>query len=154
MRQAPTHVRQVIEPVVTALGYELVGVEYASQGRAPVLRIYIDSADGISLDDCQRVSHQVSGVLDVENPIQGRYDLEVSSPGLDRPLFNAQDFARFAGQRAKIQLHAPLNGRRNFTGVLHGVRDDCVVIEDSGAEFALPLSGIDKARLAPEWGKE
>src|SRR3990172_7209221 len=151
MRQAPVHLQGLVEPAVTALGYELVGIEYAPQGRGSLLRIYIDSEHGIGVDDCQRVSHQVSGVLDVENPIQGHYVLEVSSPGLDRPLFNAQQFARFIGQRAKIRLNAPLNGQRNFVGELRAVNEGHVVIAVEGVELALPLADINKARLVPEY---
>lgn len=150
MRRAPLHLQQLIEPAITALGYELVGVEYASQGRGAVLRVYIDSANGISVEDCRRVSHQVSGVLDVEDPIAGRYDLEVSSPGLARPLFGAQDFTRFTGHPVKIRLQVPLNGRRNFTGTLAGMEDGRVVITEDGQEVSLPLADIDRAHLVPE----
>jgi len=149
MRHAPAHLQQLIQPAINALGYELLGIEYAPQGRGSLLRIYIDSPQGVGVDDCQRVSHQVSGVLDVEDPIQGRYTLEVSSPGLDRPLFSAQDFARFSGQSAKVRLTMPVNGQRNFTGVLQGVRDGQVLIEQDGVQVALPLNDIDKARLVP-----
>ncbi len=150
MRRTPVHLQQLLEPPVQALGYELVGIEYISQGRGAVLRIYIDSPAGISADDCQRVSHQVSGVLDVEDPIQGRYDLEISSPGLDRPLFTAQHFARYVGHKAKVRLGVPMNGRRNFSGVLQGVQADAVLINDEGVEFSLPLGAIDKANLVPD----
>ena len=91
----------------------------------------------------------MSGVLDVEDPIKGQYALEVSSPGLERPLFGKEQFARFVGQRAKVRLHTPLNGRRNFTGTLAGVRDEQIVIVEDGNEFALPFGSIDKAQLAP-----
>ena len=150
MRQAPLHLRQLVEPAVTTLGYELVGVEYASQGHGSTLRVYIDSADGISAEDCQRVSHQLSGVLDVEDPIKGRYALEISSPGLDRPLFTLQQFTQFVGHRIKLRLNAPLNGQRNFAGLLMGVSDAHVLIKDAESEFELPLDNIDKARLVPD----
>lgn len=150
MSKNAARLQDLIEPVVTALGYELVGVVYVPQGRHSLLRVYIDSAVGITLDDCERVSHQVSGVLDVEDPVTGQYQLEVSSPGLDRPLFSVEHFVRFTGRCAKLRLHTPLNGRRNFTGVLSGVRDGQVVIVDDGAEFALPFESIDKAQLVPE----
>lgn len=150
MRQAPAHVQALLAPVIQALGYELVGIEYLSQGRGAVLRVYIDSPTGISADDCKRVSHQVSGVLDVEDPIAGSYDLEVSSPGLDRPLFTAEQFARFVGHKARIRLSVPLDGRRNFSGVLEGVEDNAVLVEEDGVQFCLSLSAIDKARLVPD----
>ncbi|MDP1707819.1 MAG: ribosome maturation factor RimP [Gammaproteobacteria bacterium] len=155
MRKDSARLQDIIAPVVTALGYELVGVVHVPQGRHSLLRVYIDcvgdDATGITLEDCERVSHQVSGVLDVEDPIKGQYALEVSSPGLERPLFSKEQFARFAGQRAKVRLHTPLNGRRNFTGMLAGVRDEQVVIVEDGVEFALPVGSIDKAQLAPDY---
>lgn len=150
MPRSTGHLQQLIEPGVTALGYELVGVEYTTQGRGSVLRVYIDSEQGISAEDCQRVSHQVSGVLDVEDPIRGAYTLEISSPGLDRPLFTAGHFLHFTGSRAKIRLRQPLEGRRNFSGILRGVQGEQVLIEDEGVEFSLPLANIDKARLTLE----
>lgn len=150
MRQAPLHLRQLIEPAVTALGYELVGVEYAAQGRGSTLRVYIDSANGISAADCQRVSHQVSGVLDVEDPIKGHYALEISSPGLDRPLFTLEQFEQFVGHKIKLRLNVPLDGQRNFVGLLLGVNDAHVTIKEDDKDFSLPVDNIDKARLVPE----
>jgi ribosome maturation factor RimP len=144
---------QLIEPAVRALGYELVGVEYMPQGRHSLLRIYIDSPHGIGLEDCEKVSHQVSGVLDVEDPIHGHYDLEVSSPGLDRPLFSPEHFVKHAGSMVKIRLQTPVNGQRNFTGVLQGMRGTDVVIVSEGVEVLLPYSAIAKARLEPEYFK-
>lgn len=141
----------VIEPAVTALGYELVGVEHLSQGRHSVLRIYIDREDGVTVDDCARVSHQVSGALDVEDPIKGQYTLEVSSPGLDRPLFTIDHYRRFAGELAEIRLAAPRDGRRKFKGILRGVEGDAVIIEVEGEAVALPLNEIEKAHLVHEW---
>lgn len=143
----------LIEPVVSALGYELVGIEHLSQGRRSLLRLYIDSEQGITLDDCERVSHQVSGVLDVEEPLRGDYTLEVSSPGLDRPLFKPEHYARFVGHRVRLRLHAPLNGRRNYSGVIEGVAgDDVLTLEtDDDGRLELPLRDIDKANLVPEF---
>ncbi len=154
MRKDSARLQELIAPLVAALGCELVGVVHVPQGRHSLLRVYIDSAAGITLDDCERVSHQISGVLDVEDPIRGQYVLEVSSPGLERPLFGKEQFARFAGQRAKVRLHTPLNGRRNFTGMLAGMRDGQVVIVEDGAEFALPFENIDKAQLVPEYSSK
>jgi len=150
MRQAPANIQVLIEPAVTALGYELVGAEYLSQGRHSLLRIYIDSDDGITLEDCERVSHQVSGILDVEDAIQGHYSLEVSSPGLDRPLFTLDHFKRFIGKQAKIKLSAPIDGRRKFNGVIRAVKESLVVLEMDAEEFELPFSAIEKANLVPE----
>jgi ribosome maturation factor RimP len=150
MRQDTSNLRTLIEPVVTGLGYELVGVEYQGGGKSGLLRIYIDREGGVTVDDCQRVSYQVSGLLDVEDPLPGSYTLEVSSPGLDRPLFLPEHFVRFAGHKVRIRLAIPLEGRRKFTGVLRGVQDEGVVLEEDGAELILPLDQIDQARLVPE----
>ncbi|HQU16388.1 MAG: ribosome maturation factor RimP [Gammaproteobacteria bacterium] len=150
MRGATNDLQQLLEPVVGTMGYELLGVEVHPHGGGTLLRLYIDQTTGITLRDCQRVSEQVSGVLDVEEPIVGHYVLEVSSPGVDRPLFNAPQFARHAGSRVRIQVEAALDGRRKFTGRLLGMRDDQVVIEEDGNEIGIPLEQIEKARLVPE----
>jgi len=138
---------RIIEPAINGLGYELVELEF--QGK--VLRLYIDQAQGVTLDDCEKVSRQVSAVLDVADPIPGTYNLEVSSPGLDRPLRRSADFAARTGQRARIELALPLNGRRRFSGTLRGLEKDEVLIEVDGAVFRLPMAQISKARLAPEF---
>jgi ribosome maturation factor RimP len=148
--QAPAEWREIIEPVVAGLGYELVGVEYHSAGRHGLLRVYIDMEGGVTVDDCARVSHQVSGVLDVEDFIRGRYTLEVSSPGLDRPLFTVADFDRFRGRDVRIRLDAPLDGRRKFSGRLVGTENGCVRIQMDEGEFSLPLVRIEQARLIPD----
>ena len=152
MRQDPLHIGDMLEPGIRSLGYELVGVEYQSGGKGGgLLRVYIDSADGISADDCQKVSYQVSGVLDVEDPISGHYTLEISSPGLDRLLFRPEDFERFAGQQVKLRAASPVNGRRNFKGRLVGMRDGQVVIEQDDGEVSLAYEQVDQARLVPEY---
>lgn len=134
------------------MGYELVGVEYAQMGpRSAVLRVYIDHVEGITLDDCAAVSHQLSGVLDVEDPLPGHYDLEVSSPGLDRPLFDIEQFQRFVGARVRVRLAVKIGGRRNFEGVLRGADADGVRLEIDGEAHILPLDRIDSARLVPEF---
>ncbi len=149
MAQSTTNLAQLIEPVVTALGYELVAVEHRRGTRSGLLRVYIDSPDGIGVDDCSRVSHQLSGVLDVEEPIAGQYTLEVSSPGLDRLLVKPQDYERFAGQMVKVRLHALLEGRRRLVGVLKGMEQDQVIIEEEGKEWRLALHDIEQTRLVP-----
>ena len=151
MRQAPAKVQALVEPVVSSLGYELVGVEFLMQGRSGLLRVYIDAEDGITLDDCQRVSHQLSGVLDVEDIIKGQYQLEISSPGLDRPLFTKEHFERFTGHMAKLKLTVPLNGQRKFRGTLKGVENDQLKLDVDGEEILLPLNTVDKANLIPEF---
>lgn len=143
-------VEQLIEPVMVALGYEFVGIEFSPQGRQSLLRIYIDSPTGISVDDCERVSRQVSAVLDVEDPIQSQYRLEVSSPGLDRPLFTLEQYRRFVGKTIKLRLVAPKQGRRNFSGMLKSVDNESVLVEQDGEDLVLPFGQIDKAHLVPE----
>jgi len=103
----------------------------------------------VNVDDCERASRQISGVLDVDDPIPGQYMLEVSSPGLDRPLFTAEHFQRFSGSRVKLRVSPPLDGRRNFSGVLVGMRDDAVVVVQDDEEVAVPLQYIEQARLVP-----
>ena len=139
----------MIEPAVSALGYELLGVEHHAAPRRSLLRVYIDSEAGIGIDDCERVSYQVSGILDVEDPVAGAYDLEVSSPGADRPLFEPSHFERYRGSQVRIRLDWPLDGRRSFRGVLRGCRDGNVLVDVDGAECALPLSQVGTARLVP-----
>jgi ribosome maturation factor RimP len=152
MRQDPLQIGDMLEPGIRSLGYELVGVEYQSGGRGGgLLRVYIDSADGITADDCQKVSYQVSGVLDVEDPIPGHYTLEVSSPGLDRMLFRPEDFERFAGQLVRLRAASPIDGRRNFKGRLVGLRDGRVVIEQDDGKVSLAYEQVDQARLVPEY---
>lgn len=139
----------ILAPVVEALGYQCWGIEFISQGRHSLLRIYIDKEDGILVDDCEIVSRQVSGVLDVEDPISSEYTLEVSSPGMDRPLFSIEQFAAHAGQQVKIKLRSPFEGRRNFQGVLRGVEEQDVVVQVDSNEYLLPIDLIDKANIIP-----
>ena len=143
-----TRIAELIQPTVEALGVELWGVEYLIQGKYSVLRVYIDRQDeGVTIDDCERVSRQVSGILDVEDPIPGEYTLEVSSPGMDRPLFHLEQFARFAGEPASVRLRTPVEGRRKFKGVIQSVSDDSVTLLVDGKEYQLPAVAIDKANL-------
>ena len=142
---------ELIEPSVTALGFELWGIEYLVQGAHSVLRIYIDSKDGITVDDCAKVSHQVSGVLDVEEPISGHYNLEVSSPGMDRPLFTLEQFAAWAGHQVQLRLRVPFEGRRKFKGLLNGVEGDEVLLVVDKEEYLLPIDLIDRANIVPQF---
>lgn len=151
MRQDPFNLRDLLEPAVTALGCELVGIEYHPSGQHSLLRVYIDKPDGVTVDDCSAVSYQVSGLLDVEDPVPGHYTLEVSSPGLDRPLFQAHDFERFAGREIKVRMRFPVAGQRNFRGLLQGLQEQQVVIvEQDGKRVGLPLEQIEQARLVPD----
>ncbi|GMQ96634.1 MAG: ribosome maturation factor RimP [Gammaproteobacteria bacterium] len=139
-----------LRPVVETMGCEAVGLELKGSGRHQVLRLYIDRPDGVTLDDCTNVSHQVSALLDVEDPIPGQYVLEVSSPGLDRPLFTADDFIRFAGHQARVELSMPMDGRRRYKGELCGVEGDKVILFCEGARAQLPIAKITHARLVPD----
>lgn len=141
-------VSDLIRPTVTALGLELWGVEHVVQGRFSVLRVYIDKGgDGVTIDDCEKVSRQISGIFDVEDPIAGEYTLEVSSPGMDRPLFELGQFERYVGSVVTVRLRSPLEGRRKFKGVIQKVEVDAVRLLVDDKEFVLPASTIDKANL-------
>ena len=140
-------IEQLVEGPIVSLGYMLVGIEYVKNGQDTVLRIYIDSDQGISIEDCERVSHQVNGILEVEDPINSAYSLEVSSPGFDRPLFKQQDFERFVGVQAKVVMKLPIQGRRNFKGLLDGFSEGNILIEVDGEVYELPLTKMSKARL-------
>lgn len=150
MRRVPDQLRAIIEPIVAELGYECVGIEYSPHPKNGVLRVFIDCENGIQLDDCSKVSHQLSGALDVEDPISGNYQLEISSPGLDRPLFKLEDFGRFAGNSAKIQLVEAVNERRKFTGLLRGINSTNILVEVDNDLMEFPFYMVLKARLVPE----
>lgn len=139
----------LLVPVVEGLGYQCWGIEFVSQGRHSLLRIYIDKENGVLVEDCEIVSRQVSGILDVEDPISAEYTLEVSSPGMDRPLFTIEQFALHAGQQVKIKLRSPFDGRRNFQGLLRGVEEQDVVVQVEDHEYLLPIDQIDKANIIP-----
>lgn len=141
----------ILAPTVTALGYELWGLEYHTHARQTVLRVFIDRAEGINVEDCALVSRQLSAVLDVEDPIAAEYTLEVSSPGMDRPLFTLEQFTRYVGEQVKVRLRAPFEGRRNFAGSLRAVEGDEIVIADDEHEFVLPIELIDKAQIVPRF---
>lgn len=140
----------LLEPVVSGLGYELLDVEFGTSGRGALVRAYIDRTDGgaIGLDDCEQTSRAIGAALEAADPVGHDYQLEVSSPGFDRPLRTAAHFERFAGSEARIELALPLEGRRRFKGRLGAVIDGMVTIEVDRKEWKLPLAGISKARLA------
>jgi len=140
-------IENLIEQVVTGLGYELVDIEFSPRGR--LLRVFLDIERGITVDDCATVSNQLQRVFEVENIDYDR--LEVSSPGLDRPLKKLADFERFAGEDVQIRLSLPVNNQRNFAGVLGGVRDGAVVLTTEKGEQVLPFEDIEKARLVPKF---
>lgn len=142
---------ELLQPLVEQLGYEFVGLEYMNNPKQSVLRIYIDSEPGVGLEDCETVSREVAALLDVEDPIKGHYNLEVSSPGLDRPLFNREQFERFAGHEAQLSLFAPEAGRRKFKGLIKGLDGDQLSLEVDGDVVALNFDNIAKARLVPDY---
>ncbi len=143
---------ELLEPIVADLGYELLCLELAGEGRNRCLRIYIDQPEGIGLEDCETVSHEVSAALDVDDPISGNYRLEVSSPGLDRPLTKESHFRQFTGQEARVQMQMPVEGRRRFKGRILGVEDGRLRIEVDGNEVELAMDAIERARLVPDLG--
>ncbi len=143
----------LIQPVVEDLGYEFVGLEHSSNPKNPALVLYIDQPDGIAVEDCEKVSREVASLLDVEDPIPGNYVLEVSSPGLDRPLFSLAHFNQFTGSVVQITLFAPASGRRKFKGQILGTTDDQVRIDQDGVEVILEFGNIAKARLVPDYAR-
>jgi ribosome maturation factor RimP len=142
--------RKLVESGVEALGFELVDAQFAGSGRQAVLRVYIDLPGGVTVEDCAEVSEQLSAILDVEDPIPQRYTLEVSSPGLDRPLVRRRDFERFTGEMVRVRLREPVAGQRNFKGRLIGVRGDCVTLSVDERTVDVRLDDIERARLVPK----
>lgn len=141
----------LVEPVVKGLGLELWGVEFTLAGKNSLLRIYIDGSEGVTVDDCARVSHQVSGLLDVEEPISEQYSLEVSSPGMDRPLYTLEQFTAYAGHTIQLRLRMPFDGRRKFKGILNGVEGDEVLLVVDNEEYLLPHELIERANVVPQF---
>lgn len=141
----------MLAPVVTSMGCELWGLEYLSQGKHSTLRLYIDKEGGVGLEECEQVSRQASAVLDVEDPIAGEYTLEVSSPGMDRPLYTLEQFARYQGEQVSIRLRSAFEGRRKFAGVLRGVEEGDVLVVVDDHEYLLPIEMIEKANIVPRF---
>lgn len=151
-RQVVEQVAAAARPLAEAEGLELVAVEYQREAGGWVLRVYLEKPGGIGLDDCQRVSQQLGDLLDVEDLIDHAYTLEVSSPGLDRPLVSEADFARFAGRLVRLQTATPLEGQRRFRGRLLGIAAGTVRLEaEGGRQVAIPHAAIERARLVVEW---
>jgi ribosome maturation factor RimP len=141
----------LLEPVVEALGYELIEVEFVPQGRDSVLRLFIDGPKGVELDDCATVSKEVEATLDASDPIPGHYNLEVSSPGLDRILRKRTHYERHLGSRVHVQLTSPMDGRRRYTGALRAVDDVGITVEVDRQNYTLPFRLIQRTRLKPEY---
>lgn len=151
MQTTRADLRKLLEPGVSAMGFELVDVEMAGSHHSPTLRVYIDSPRGVNVDDCAKVSRQLSALLDVEDPLPGHYTLEVSSPGLDRPLVKPEDFKRFVGETIKVKMQQPVLGRRNFSGRLVEVAADHVAVEVDKEIFNLAFDDMERARLVPRF---
>jgi ribosome maturation factor RimP len=142
-----TEIEDLIKPSIESMGYELWGCEYLAQGKHSLLRIYIDKADGIGIEDCEQVSHQVSSLLDVEDPIPGNYSLEVSSPGIPRPLFRSEQFQRYIGQSVQIRLQRPMAGKRKFAGVIVSADENTLVLDINHEQQDFLFFNIIKASL-------
>src|SRR5690606_7988600 len=155
MNAKANEISALLAPTVGSLGLELLGVEYLPAPGGAVLRLYIDLPEGaerqVGIEDCEAVSREVSAQLDVEDPISGHYTLEVSSPGVDRPLFTPAQFARFAGEEGKLGLKLPQDGRRKLQRRILRVHGDDIVLQVDGAESTVAMENIDKARLVPDW---
>lgn len=143
---------QLLEPAIADLGLELVGIEFSPNAGGSLLRVYIDeSVRGVTIDDCERASREISALLDVNDPVAGRYTLEVSSPGLERPLFTQAHFERYAGEQVKVSVNLPIDGRRRFQGRIAAVDGDRVTIEQDGKPVEIAHANIAKARLVPDY---
>jgi ribosome maturation factor RimP len=152
MAVADSRIRQLLQPVVEALGCELWGVDLQTGAKTKLLRIYIDKDnDLVGIEDCERVSRQASSILDVEDAINGEYILEVSSPGMDRPLYEIGQYERYVGEDISLRLRFPYEGRRNFKGRLTGVDGDEIILVVTDHEYLFPVEGIEKANVVPRF---
>lgn len=147
MQRASLQIVNVVEPVVTGLGYELLGAEFGQAENGQTLRIYIDKPQGIDMEDCATVSRQLNAVLDVEDTIKSAYLLEVSSPGIDRPLFTEAHFHAQVGEQVKVKMAEAVNGRRSFKGELVAVNDNTATVEVDGIDYELPIDAVEQAHL-------
>lgn len=144
----------LIEPALNALGYELVLLEYSPGIKTATLRLFVDAPDGVDLGDCERVSREMAALLDVEDPIAKAYQLEVSSPGLDRPLTKPEHYQRFAGEKVRVQTLAAIAGRKKFMGPILGLEQQTLLLQQDGETVRIPLADIDRARLVPDYARE
>lgn len=151
MSQLERKLTELLDPAVEAAGFELLGLEFVRAGKHSTLRVYIDSEKGIEVDDCAEVSYQVSAVLDVEDPISTEYNLEVSSPGMDRPLFKPAHYMQIIGEVISVKLQMPQDGRRNFKGILMQCTDNNFIIKVDNDSFELAFDNVLKANLVPEF---
>lgn len=144
-------IEELIAPTVLESGMELVDVEFVKEGGSWYLRIFIDKPGGIGIEDCGYISHKIDSLLDEKDPIPQSYVLEVSSPGIERPLKKLTDFSRFAGSMAVVTTFAPFDGKKNITGRIAAVRDDNIIIDSEGKELAIPFRQVASARLKAEF---
>ena len=152
MSNRTTDIATMLAPSIEALQLELLGVELAASGTSALLRLYIDAPGrAVVIEDCEAVSREVSAVLDINDPIASHYTLEVSSPGIDRPLFTIEQFAKHIGETVKVTLQIPLDGRRRLQGAILGVDGDVIRLKTETAEVAVQHENIEKARLVPDW---
>ena len=152
MAKLEDELKTLFRPTLESLGYQLWGLEYIGQGKHSVLRLYIDRPEGIFVEDCAQVSRQIGAILDVEDPINSEYTLEVSSPGLDRPLFDYEHFVSVVGKTVKLRLGSPIEGnRRKYKGKLISTDEKNLIIEDDGVEYSIEFANIEKANLVAEW---
>ena len=145
-------IEAMIEPAVKALDCELWGVQLI-QSKHTILRVFIDTEAGAGIEECEKVSRQVSQILDVEDPIRSEYTLEVSTPGMDRPLFRLEQFAKYQGEQISLRLRVPYEGQRNFKGLLCGIEGEDVVLRVDDTEILLPIEGIEKANVIPQFNE-
>ncbi len=141
----------MLRPAVEEVGVELLGIEFVSAGKHSILRIFIDHENGINVDNCAEVSRQVGAILDVEDPISTEYNLEVSSPGLDRPLFTLEHYQAVIGETVNVRLSLPLNGRRKFKGKLETIENDNLIVTVDGEAYELVFSNVDKGNVVPNF---
>jgi len=147
MSRRTAELSEMLEPAITALGYTLWGIEYVPQGKHSLLRVYLDKEGGIDIEDCAQASRQISSILDVEDPISGVYTLEVSSPGIDRVLFNLDQFREYLGWYVQLRLTENFENRRKFAGQLKAIVDDEIVLIIGDEEYTIPYELIEKANL-------
>jgi ribosome maturation factor RimP len=147
VKRSESAITELIEPTVLAMGLQLWGIDLSQRGKYSILRIYIEREEGVTITDCEKVSRQVSAILDMEDPIAGEYTLEVSSPGLDRPLFTSEQFGRFIGSDVKVRLHHPVDGRRKLNGSIENVSGDEIMLSVDGEGFRLQHTDIEKANV-------
>lgn len=140
-------IENLIEPLINEIGYDLWGCEYLLQGKRSLLRIYIDKTEGINIQDCEKVSKRIGALLDVSNTISGNYDLEVSSPGIPRPLFYKEQYRQYIGEDVQIKLAHKLQGKRKFTGKIISADDENLVLDIDGIQQEFLFSNIVKASL-------